>query len=295
MSATEPHADLRPARVTPVLGLPIPGDAGPADYVTDTGRIADRIDRTLGEIHIWKDTVGYDFPPDPELGQRVVFHLTGKSYTADEYAANVTNPHWEFVAGTDAWLFVGGPPLRVTELTREGLIGSNGTFQLVGPWLRDPFGAGMFATGHFGMRAVALNDQHLFALLQSSGAVGWPMGVWPGSIEFGSSNNGIHYATLTGEMYFRFPQTPNPLWTGVLAGAPNGASYGVSRVWMSVTPAYVPFPGAGQTRPAVDLSDPPVVESEPPSEADGVEWPPSSHDPLQPPRPPSPKPPEPEQ
>ncbi len=35
---------LRPARETPRLRLPIPGDASPADYVSDTGAIADRLD-----------------------------------------------------------------------------------------------------------------------------------------------------------------------------------------------------------------------------------------------------------
>jgi microcystin-dependent protein len=34
----------RPARFTPNFNLPVPGDAGPADYVTDTGTLADAID-----------------------------------------------------------------------------------------------------------------------------------------------------------------------------------------------------------------------------------------------------------
>jgi hypothetical protein len=37
-------APIRPARVTPILGLPIPGDADAADFVTDIGKLADRLD-----------------------------------------------------------------------------------------------------------------------------------------------------------------------------------------------------------------------------------------------------------
>lgn len=36
--------EIRPPRETPNYGLPVPGDAGPADYVDDTGRLADAID-----------------------------------------------------------------------------------------------------------------------------------------------------------------------------------------------------------------------------------------------------------
>lgn len=42
MSVTEPPQ--RPARNTPNLGLPVPGDAGAADYVGATGDLADHID-----------------------------------------------------------------------------------------------------------------------------------------------------------------------------------------------------------------------------------------------------------
>jgi microcystin-dependent protein len=41
--------DNRPARETPNYKIPVPGDAGPADYVEDTGRLADRIDE-LGSM-----------------------------------------------------------------------------------------------------------------------------------------------------------------------------------------------------------------------------------------------------
>jgi len=40
--------DNRPARETPNYKLPVPGDAGPADYVEDTGRLADAIDEHAG-------------------------------------------------------------------------------------------------------------------------------------------------------------------------------------------------------------------------------------------------------
>jgi hypothetical protein len=46
MSVTE-QADLRPPRLTQNLRLPIPGDAGPADYVTDTGALGDAVDQAI--------------------------------------------------------------------------------------------------------------------------------------------------------------------------------------------------------------------------------------------------------
>lgn len=39
--------DLRPPRETANYGLPIPGDVAPADYVTDTGDLADAIDLAM--------------------------------------------------------------------------------------------------------------------------------------------------------------------------------------------------------------------------------------------------------
>jgi microcystin-dependent protein len=42
--AQRQEQDNRPARETPNYKLPVPGDAGPADYVEDTGRLADAID-----------------------------------------------------------------------------------------------------------------------------------------------------------------------------------------------------------------------------------------------------------
>jgi len=42
--------ELRPPRTTPNLGLPLPGDASPADYVTATGAIIDRLDQVAAQI-----------------------------------------------------------------------------------------------------------------------------------------------------------------------------------------------------------------------------------------------------
>jgi microcystin-dependent protein len=42
----------RPPRNTPNLGLPVPGDAGPADYVTDTGALADTLDALAARLLI---------------------------------------------------------------------------------------------------------------------------------------------------------------------------------------------------------------------------------------------------
>jgi microcystin-dependent protein len=44
MSIPDPEEPLRPARRTPNLDLPVPGDAAPADAPTDIGELADAID-----------------------------------------------------------------------------------------------------------------------------------------------------------------------------------------------------------------------------------------------------------
>lgn len=41
---------LRPPRTTPNLGLPVPGDAGPADQVTVTGELADALDALYARL-----------------------------------------------------------------------------------------------------------------------------------------------------------------------------------------------------------------------------------------------------
>ena len=45
-AAPQEQQEIRPPRETTNYGLPVPGDAGPADYVTDTGNLADAIDDT---------------------------------------------------------------------------------------------------------------------------------------------------------------------------------------------------------------------------------------------------------
>jgi microcystin-dependent protein len=47
-AAPTEQQEIRPPRETPNYGLPVPGDAGPADYVEDTGRLADAIDEHAG-------------------------------------------------------------------------------------------------------------------------------------------------------------------------------------------------------------------------------------------------------
>jgi hypothetical protein len=95
MSVSE-QSDLRPPRLTPHLALPIPGDAGPADYVTDTGAIADRVDLTLGR------PVVTSLPSDPIDGQEIY------------YVADATLPtlwHARYHAATRVWHVLGGPPI----------------------------------------------------------------------------------------------------------------------------------------------------------------------------------------
>lgn len=45
--AEVPEEELRPRRVTPILGLPVPGDTDPADAPTDVGNLADRLEAIL--------------------------------------------------------------------------------------------------------------------------------------------------------------------------------------------------------------------------------------------------------
>jgi hypothetical protein len=45
----DPQFPNRPARVTPNLGIPVPGDQDLADYVTDWGAVADATDAAVTE------------------------------------------------------------------------------------------------------------------------------------------------------------------------------------------------------------------------------------------------------
>lgn len=99
------QSDLRPARVTPRLALPVPGDAGPADYVTDTGRLADRLDIVV------RSPVVTELPANPADGDECYF------------VAAATDPrarmlwHLRYNAAARHWEFLGGPPFYSESLT----------------------------------------------------------------------------------------------------------------------------------------------------------------------------------
>lgn len=87
---------LRPARETPRLRLPIPGDASPADYVTDTGAICDRLDV------VTRPALVTALPSSPADGDEVYF-------AAD--AEEGVLWHLRHHADSGRWQFVGGSPL----------------------------------------------------------------------------------------------------------------------------------------------------------------------------------------
>jgi len=45
----DPQFPNRPARTTPNLGIPVPGDQDLADYVTGWGKVADETDTRVGK------------------------------------------------------------------------------------------------------------------------------------------------------------------------------------------------------------------------------------------------------
>lgn len=107
MSVSE-QADLRPARETPVLGLPIPGDAGPADYVTATGELADKIDAAVEPRVPLVTPAQLSQPPfnNPRDGQIVdlVVHGTDAVTWRLRWNANIADAY--------KWTFLGGLPLE---------------------------------------------------------------------------------------------------------------------------------------------------------------------------------------
>lgn len=54
--SVDPPEDLRPPRLTPYLGLPVPGDSDPADAPTDVGNLADAIDELAATGYVGVDT-----------------------------------------------------------------------------------------------------------------------------------------------------------------------------------------------------------------------------------------------
>lgn len=91
---------LRPPRLTPRLQLPVPGDAGPADYVTDTGAICDRLEQTVGVSQPVTSP-----PANPAVGEEIVLRLPLSS------AGGAPFVYWRLRFNGSGWDFLGGPPL----------------------------------------------------------------------------------------------------------------------------------------------------------------------------------------
>lgn len=121
---------VRPARTTDRLQIPIPGDAGPADFVTDLGAAADRIDVAASGVPLIAPS-DLSNPPytTPYDGQ-----------TVDMLVDAAFNIVWRFRYSTVPndgynWMFVGGMPLVAVDGTSVAL---TTTFTLTNPMMYPP-------------------------------------------------------------------------------------------------------------------------------------------------------------
>jgi hypothetical protein len=254
--------DLRPARTTDNYGLPVPGDAGPADYVSDTGALADAVDLTLVEdfepIHAYLATGAIQpFPNPPRPGQVVLLHVTGSAFAApgDDSASN---PIWVFRAdqapqddGRWPWRFIGGPPLLITRLAPPaGLYTGAGVFRIIGPVFYAPFSLGVDSTWdcHFGAAMAAVGNATGYACFAPGAAHdSWTVGRMSGGVEVGT-NDGIRSANVAAVFPRGMPATADPggRWLALMGGAPTGQPFSLSWGWVALTPRWVmpPAPGA---------------------------------------------------
>jgi hypothetical protein len=110
MSIAE-QADLRPPRETERLKLPVPGDAGPADYVTDTGTLADAVDAAAAKTAPLVTAL----PDSPDDGDEVYFDVA-----AGPPGVRIA---WHLRYSGAWWDFLGGPP-RYSEAADGAVITS---------------------------------------------------------------------------------------------------------------------------------------------------------------------------
>ena len=145
----DPADDLRPARTTPRLGLPVPGDAGPADYVTDTGAICDRLDIVVGRPLVSV------LPDSPADGQEVYFladAANGIVWHLRYRAASPSTYKWELVGGGEMFAAIDTAETNFTP-------GSWGDLATGGPLITAPlvgeyvYHANVAATGSTGLNA----------------------------------------------------------------------------------------------------------------------------------------------
>ena len=156
-------SELRPARTTPRLQLPVPGDAAPADYVSDTGALADAVDARAARVA----AVVTALPAGPAEGDEILFRtLVG----ASDYG------YWRFIRRLGLWEFSGGVPYAAAQLTGFQM-GGDGTWFLTqspAPW----------ACPLSGTYDVLLSAQFDFTLMPGMDGVGaayWyeaPAGTW---------------------------------------------------------------------------------------------------------------------
>jgi hypothetical protein len=295
-----PIADLRPARTTRHYGLPVPGDAGPADYVADTGALADAVDTTLNEefepIHAFLTTGGMQpFPNPPKPGQLVLVHVTGSAFCAptDDSASN---PVWALRADTEAqpdgrwaWRFVGGAPLTITRLAPPaGVYTGNGRFLIIGPVVYSMFQIGVEAVMeiHFGAAMAAIGNATGYACFAPGIAHdAWAVGRNSGGIEVGT-NDGIRSANVAAVFPRAMPPGPpadaGPRWLALHGGAPAGQAFSLSWGWVTLTPRWImPLAPSAATRIIVPEEREPLPDP-PPTTPFPDDWPEHLDDPAPP-------------
>jgi hypothetical protein len=280
MSVIE-QADLRPPRTTQRFGLPIPGDAGPADYVTATGALADAVDNALharqGRVTEITRLDGLDdqLPHNPDTGDKILVHFWGPGFHGgEEPVSNFAN--WEFVFSPEygGWLFVGGTPCKIVDTAAPGPRGSgDGRWQLVGPWCHTPF-PNMWAHIGFGARFGSIDSSQVWGIVGGPGSEQFVGGPGPATLEVGftSSIQMFNWGTPASAGFLQFPLDDPGGWLGLFAAATPVATYFCQHGWLSITPDLIPHPVQAATTRAGRQWPPPPPTLSPP--LDPSEWPP---------------------
>lgn len=273
-----PQDDLRPERTTDNYGWPVPGDAGPADYVTDTGALADAIDETLADdfepLHIYLTQGGTNpFPSHPRPGQIVVVHVTGSAFISTDDGA--TNPVWTFRAdelpqgdGRWAWRFAGGSPMNVQrQAPPAGLYTGNGRYLIIGPVIYNLFAEGVEVQANFdfGAAIAAVGNSTGYAIFAPASAHdAWGVSRLGGGVEVGT-NDGIRSANVMTGWRAGFPNTPTGRYLALFGGAPVGQVFSLSWGWINMTPMWVlpPATPSGRLAPHENEALPPPQETTP--------------------------------
>jgi hypothetical protein len=114
--------------VTPNLSLPVPGDDDPADYVTDTGALADRIDL----ISAPRLTIANSLPSQRNDGDEVLYQPSLTLSAGTAVAADTLLWRLRWMAGPARWSVIGGSPF-VGSLPDVGNVTPAGSYLPMGP------------------------------------------------------------------------------------------------------------------------------------------------------------------